>query len=348
MTASLSLGTISNEAAHLAAQRLQALRCSGAQNLHGRASADSVASSLPPDQCASKNTSLLAFTSRLETAAEEHCRPNLGLEMAAAGLMQGEGILTDLFLYAPTVGHALNDVVRYFPVIQTRTAIQLEHRDGLARFSYGIKAPCLVPSLQDAAYTLGKVYLSLLRGVGDRLSLARVTLVSSAPSSTLAYQTFFKAPVTFDASVSALWFPAAFLETGLPGANMERYRLVRERFDARMPAKEDPAVLEDALRAWLLQSARRWDAKLEHVAGDFGITPRTLQRRLKDQGICFLDMRARVRMETAQRMLATSRRSVTSIAEQLGFSEISAFTRAFRSHTQQSPRAFRQATFATC
>jgi len=38
--------------------------------------------------------------------------------------------------------------------------------------------------------------------------------------------------------------------------------------------------------------------------------------------------------------------SITRIAEQLGFSETSAFTRAFRSHTRLSPRAFRQAALA--
>ena len=207
----------------------------------------------------------------------------------------------------------------------------------------------IAPVLASAQLPFNELNVSL----GDQryftdLPLHQVTLASSAPNSTLAYQQFFKAPVSFGAPVSALWFPQAFLEAGLPLANVKRYQEARERFENLMPSREDPAVLEDALRAWLLQSARRWDAKLEHAAVDFGITPRTLQRRLKDQGVSFIDLRARVRMETAQRLLAESRRSVTSISEQLGFSEISAFTRAFRCHTHQSPRAFRQAASAFC
>ena len=48
-------------------------------------------------------------------------------------------------------------------------------------------------------------------------------------------------------------------------------------------------------------------------------------------------------MQTACRLLTESRLPVTCIAEQLGFSETSAFTRAFRSHARVSPRAYRQA-----
>ena len=76
------------------------------------------------------------------------------------------------------------------------------------------------------------------------------------------------------------------------------------------------------------------------------LTQRTLQRRLKDLDISVLVLRAQVRMETARRMLVDSRLPVTRIAEQLGFSEPSAFTRAFRSYARQSPRAFRQAALA--
>jgi len=344
MTASISLGTISSSAIRLAELRLQSLRRSGGISLSGLLGAAPTSF----EQRSDKGRSLLAFTSMLETAAQELDRPHLGLEMAAARQSQDNGILTDLFVYAPTLEHALNDVARYFPVIQTRTQIQLDQCGGLARFSYCIKSPCVLASLQDSAYTLGKMYLSLLRGVGDSLQLHHVTLASRAPTSVLAYQQFFKAPVSFGAQISALWFPAAFLAAALPQANEKRYQEARERFENLMPSREDPAVLEDALRAWMLQSARRWDAKLEHAAVDFGVTPRTLQRRLKEQGISFLDMRARVRMESAQRLLTDSSRSVTSISEQLGFSEVSAFTRAFRSHTHQSPLAFRRATSTPC
>ena len=349
MTASISLGAISNEATRLAARRLRLLLGpGGAGTLDLAAAASAEELPAPCMRRAAKKTSLLAFTSVLEAAAQDRGLPHLGLQMAAIGQKQEAGILSDLFIYAPTVRHALHDAARFFPVIQTGTAVQLEHLEGFARFTYGIKDLSVTASLQDAAYTLGKVYLSLRRGLGVDWPLHKVTMASAAPSSIRAYEQFFGAPVNFAAGVSALWFPVSFLDRPLPSANMERYRAFCERAARLMPSGEDPALLADALRAWMLQSSRQWDVKLEHAAVDFGITPRTLQRRLKDLGLSFLDLRQQVRMETAQKMLSDSRLSVTNISEQLGFSEISAFTRAFRSHTRLSPRAFRQTAATLC
>ena len=114
-----------------------------------------------------------------------------------------------------------------------------------------------------------------------------------------------------------------------------------------MPRCATPGLLGDALRTWMPYAAREGRATLEQAASDFGVTPRTLQRRLQEQGVGFQDLLAQVRMQTACRLLSESRLPVTRIAEQLGFSETSAFTRAFRNHARMSPRAFRQAATAT-
>lgn len=345
MTASLVVGAISPEATRLAANRLGAL-------LHGSRCGE-VVRELVPDPLrkdaglpARRKTSLLSFTSLLEIAAVESGRIHLGLDMAQADAPQETGIVSDLFVYASTVGQALEDLVRFFPVIQTGTSVRLVREHGMARFIYGIQDPSIADRLQDAAYTLGKVCRSLRRATDDAWFLERVTMGMKAPRSLQAYTHFFRAPVVFDAQATALCFPESLLAMPIRTADAARYAQFCEQMDRALPASEDPGLLEDALRAWMKHAARKWDATLEHAAADFGITPRTLQRRLKDLDISFLDLRAQVRMETARRMLVDSRLPVTRIAEQLGFSEPSAFTRAFRSYARQSPRAFRQAALA--
>ena len=113
-----------------------------------------------------------------------------------------------------------------------------------------------------------------------------------------------------------------------------------------MPDSHDAKLLRDALLTWLAYATRDGTATLEHAAADFGVTPRTMQRRLKDEGIRFQDLLTQVRMSAARRLLTENRMPVTGIAHQLGFSETSAFTRAFRNYTRQSPRAYRQAALA--
>lgn len=98
----------------------------------------------------------------------------------------------------------------------------------------------------------------------------------------------------------------------------------------------------DALETWLTQTLPWSDqVTLIQAAKYFGITERTLQRRLALQRTTFMDLRARIRMNVAHHLLSDWNLSMTVIAGRLGFSESSAFTRAFRSHTGHSPRSFR-------
>lgn len=347
MTASLVVGAISPQATLLAANRLSPLLRGSRCGEVVRELVQERALRADDSAAARRKTSLLNFTSLLEVAAQESGRSHLGLEMAEADHPHEAGIVSDLFIYANTVGQALEDLVRFFPIIQTGTTVRLDRTHGMARFVYSIQDQSIADRLQDAAYTLGKVCRSLRRATGDAWSLDEVRMAMRAPASLQAYTRFFRAPVVFNASATALCFSEALLAMPIRTANAERYGRFCDKMARALPAGDDPGLLEDALRAWLKHAPRKWDATLEHAAADFGITPRTLQRRLRDLGISFLDLRAQVRMEQARQLLADSALSVTSIAQKLGFSETSAFTRAFRNHASQTPRAFRREAAAS-
>lgn len=114
------------------------------------------------------------------------------------------------------------------------------------------------------------------------------------------------------------------------------------RAEAMTHARNTEAAFIDALETWLVQTLPRSDqVTLSQAAKYFGITERTLQRRLALQGTTFVEVRARIRMRLAHRLLRDWTLSMTTISGKLGFSESSAFTRAFRSHTGHSPRSFR-------
>lgn len=339
MTCHLRMGAISADANDLAADLLRRL-------LRGSGGGSAPASVKPPRAQATRSTSLLGFARMLAAAAVESRRRDLGLDMACVNMAPTPSIFGELFVHAPTVGEALQALTRYFPVVQTHTTCELTRSQDVARFTYNINDRMVVDRFHDAAYTLGKIYRSLRRCVGEDWNLDHVVLAAPLPDTRESYRCFFQAPVTFGAESNALCFSSNLLERPIASADAHRYARFCARLEGMMPGCSDPDVLEDALRAWMLH-VRGWGhATLEQAAADFGVTPRTMQRRLKEQGIGFQALLAQVRMESAQRMLTQSRMSVSQVAEQLGFSETSAFTRAFRSHAHQSPRAFRQAAFA--
>lgn len=286
---------------------------------------------------------LLRYTSMLATAAAQSGRAHLGLEMAGVEPQSAHKIYGDIFDYAPTIGEALEALARYFPVTQTGTTVKVVQSQGMARFIYNIDDPTVGDTLQDAAYTLGKMWRSLRKCTGTSWALDQVTIAAKPPRRTDVYAHYFEAPILFNAQDTALCFPAPMLQQPIRTSDPERFAQYCAHMEQRMPRQNDPALLQDALRAWMMQATWHDHGTLESAAANFGTTARTLQRRLRAQGIGFQDLRAQVRMEVAQQMLQKSQLPITHIAEKLGFSEASAFTRAFRAHTHQSPRAFRQA-----
>ncbi len=342
MTTRLLVGAISGEATRLATRVLDHLLSSSVTRWGAlspwRAHAITDQNEQQP---------LLAFTRMLSHAAQQSGRQQLGLEMAAFEAEPTPSIFGELFTCAPTLGDALHALARYFPVSQTGTTVELTQSHGIAHLSYQIRDLAVGDPLHDAAYTLGKIQRTLRRCAGPSWRLDHVTLAVPAPGGTDAYQRFFGAPVVCNAAYTGLHFSAQALERPIATADVRRYRNFRAQLELRMPRPATPGLLGDALRTWMTYAAGEGRATLEQAASDFGVTPRTLQRRLQEQGVGFQDLLAQVRMQTACRLLSESRLPVTRIAEQLGFSETSAFTRAFRNHARMSPRAFRQAATAT-
>lgn len=97
----------------------------------------------------------------------------------------------------------------------------------------------------------------------------------------------------------------------------------------RLIAESTRSAEDDALRAAVVQTLGEGEPTLLRVARLLGVSARTLQRRLHDQGTSFRAVVDEVRSTEAARLLERGERAST-IAELLGFSEESAFRRAFR------------------
>jgi len=80
---------------------------------------------------------------------------------------------------------------------------------------------------------------------------------------------------------------------------------------------------------------------MESIAAPLGLSRRSLQRRLQDEGFSFRALHEQIRAELACRWLEQSTMALGEVAYLLGFSEPSAFHRAFKRWTGQTPAAYR-------
>jgi AraC-like DNA-binding protein len=155
-----------------------------------------------------------------------------------------------------------------------------------------------------------------------------------------AAREWFDAPVAFGADTTQLVLPRGALDLALRTSDPALLAILTRAADdqARTTAR-DPSVTAQVAR--VLRDLLREDAgSIEHVAKRLGVPPRSLQRRLKDEGTSFQVVRDATRKELAQRYL-DARMSIAEISFLLGFSEPSAFFRAFKRWTGLTPAGAR-------
>jgi AraC-like DNA-binding protein len=104
---------------------------------------------------------------------------------------------------------------------------------------------------------------------------------------------------------------------------------------------DDNASLEHRVRIQVSQSLSQGVPRISDVAGCLGMSGRTLQRRLADRGYAFQALVDESRRELAERLLEETGYPLAEVAFLTGFSEQSAFNRAFKRWAGQTPRSFR-------
>jgi AraC-like DNA-binding protein len=166
----------------------------------------------------------------------------------------------------------------------------------------------------------------------------RVAFRHSAPASTSPYRALFQCEVQFRADEDA--FTLRHSDLSLPIASADgglRDVLLRhaEVLLARLPPIDDETVMRT--RTLLAAELRGGDPSLEAIAKKMHMSARTLQRRLDDAGTSHQALLDALRSEMAISYLADERIGISEVAFMLGYSEPSAFQRAFKRWTGTTP-----------
>jgi AraC-like DNA-binding protein len=110
----------------------------------------------------------------------------------------------------------------------------------------------------------------------------------------------------------------------------------------RLLARPPQGDLTEAVRQVIRGRRQTGWLSIDRVASLAGISVRTLQRRLAQEGGVFSELLDEVRTELAVQMLTTTEASLAEIAHEAGYSGVTSFIRAFRRRTGKTPAEFRQ------
>jgi AraC-like DNA-binding protein len=288
------------------------------------------------------NTPLATFTTILEAAARERGDLTFGLKLGRIYNLAGLGSIATVFFTSPTLGWALSKFTSYFSSLQSNTEARLDVSGDLARLTYSISDPTVRLRNQDADFTIALEHKMLADIVGPKRAISRVDFEHDCSQDVGPYRAHFGCTVQPRRSRNAIYFPAAYLEHDLPGADPQANARAECELRETRSAMRKELDLAIALQAWMTAAlARSLDADIEHAAADFGVSLRTFQRRLAENGVNYLDIRNRLRVQIAKRMLTATDISMTAIALQLGYSEASAFSRSFKAQVGETPADYR-------
>lgn len=303
---------------------------------------------LLPDGAASAaevSAPLSVISGFLADAARASPAPSLGLELAAAVPRGTYAWLEFIARLSPSLEAGMAAVSRYYRLINRGGAL-LPVRHGQQ-----VGLEIVVPGRRVGwGRELNEYTLALFHRIARELvSDWAVTKVWFAhadpgPSARRALEAFFGVPPEFGARTSGFEGPAVLAAKPLGSADPALLALLKAQAESVLAQQAPLAALGQRVREELCARLGKAEVAIEAVAPALGLTPRTLQRRLKDEDLSYQALLDGAREQFAKGYLADQRLSVSEIAYLLGYSELRAFDRAFRRWTGSSPMAWRQAS----
>lgn len=284
--------------------------------------------------------SLLEWQRMLRQVDALEQRGGLGLRIAEGVQARHFGVVGYAALACSTLGEALQRLERYHvSVYDVNPAQVLVGADGLV-IEWGIERGRPGALVDETAIAS---LVQLARDMTGRcLPVQQVAFVNPAPPDERPYQDFFGGVVRFDQAVTRLVIAPEYLALPLRKSDPALLALLDEQAEALLARVAAlPAAVEHWRRA-LVPLIREGQGSLAALAASRHMSARSLQRRLSEQGMSFQQLLDQTRQHLAEGHLRERALDLAEIALLLGYSEQSAFTRAFKGWTGETPAQWRK------
>ncbi len=288
--------------------------------------------------------SALAIRRLWEIATETTRDPCFGLTVASFWHPTTLHALGYSWLASDNLEEAFQRMERYTRIINTAAngVIQIEKSVDsycLIMDTSHLKIPQPLPASVDAA--LAMVLTMCRASYGESFRPIRVSIRHDEPDCSNRFYKLFEAPVTFSQTQTAMWMDPKMVSEPLATANPELVR-INDSIVTDYLAQLDRNDVTMRVRSKLVEHLPTGQISEESIASSINVSQRSLQRKLREQGMSFTQLLENTRRDLSQQYVRDPQHSFNEIGFLLGFAEPGNFSRAFKRWYGKSPSQYRQ------
>ena len=276
-----------------------------------------------------------------ERVAERAADPFVGLAIADALPPGSYGIVEYVTAAAASVGDAVQLLVKFQALASelAHTNVARDPATNTVTFEHWIDHPAARDATQLNEFSLATYYRLGHVRLGFRPQFVAVHFMHDRPERRAELEEFFDAPIVFGAARNGLVIDAALLERPMSMTDPQLFAILSERAERDLsrvqPASDVAASLASTYRELLATTPHR--AQVHDAARVLGLSVRSLNRRLAEEGTSFRAIEADVKRALANEYLEDTTKPIEHIASVLGFANTSAFIRAYKRWTGKTP-----------
>jgi AraC-like DNA-binding protein len=276
-------------------------------------------------------------------AEAQSINANLPAPLRIAQVMSSDWFDPELFaaLCSANMGGALDRIARYVRLIAPM-AIRIERTAVHTTVTIDFLEHTTPPPSVFLAFKL--VFFVQLARLATRSQVQPLRVSWPSPPSleadSLLYKSYFGIPVTH-APLATLVFAAADVERPFLTENHKMWLFFEPSLRQRLTDLDRTAGMVERVRSTLLETLPAGEVSMQAISKKLGVSTRTLQRRLQDEGSTFQQTLDTLRDSLAHHYLRNTAMSSAEISFLLGFEEANSFARAFQAWTGKTPQTVR-------
>ncbi|RLQ22504.1 helix-turn-helix domain-containing protein [Seongchinamella sediminis] len=278
----------------------------------------------------------------LDIAARQLRRPDFGLMMGEKRKLYQIGVLWPLVAHSPDVGEGVKAAVKHLHLHNRGMSWQLDVEGDRAWLTRTDRVATEVPTFQWGVYSTCSVVGILKALCGKHWRPSSVGFIHPTPEGQHLYNRFFGVEVAFNREFNSIVFPASDLSGKISDHNSSLYEQISRQVQALEDEYERQEDICSRMKVLIEQRMHTPACTQSAIAEVLSMHPKALQRALNAHGATFRELKAEVRLDMAERYLKDSEIPLTTIADILGFSELSSFSHAFKTRHKMSPAVWRE------